>query len=246
MTWDEMQTELQRNFSEISTHNHATKELRELNRSQVRPLGSTCTSTQRCIIITQEMFEREQDDPTRIFHFLMSLQNTAITDKIARYDDLPKNLVECSEEALKLENKYQLCEGLNSNCPQDRGPKVMMIEEIHPHYEGSYNHAHFQVIHIEEIFHIDTDDISQIQKVIDHHARSNACYYCSEVHHFKRDCPRAKQAEVAHCAAARADCITGSMTHTYTTESNVLEDAWNNFIKNQYTPHEMEEDNHER
>ena len=81
---------------------------------------------------------REQDDPTRIFHFLKSLQITAITDKIARYEDFPQNLAECFVEALKLENKYQLPEGLNSTCLQDGGQKVMVIEEIHLHYEGPY------------------------------------------------------------------------------------------------------------
>ena len=41
----------------------------------------------------------------------------------------------------------------------------------------------------------------------------------------------AKQAEVAHSVVARTNCIAGKMTHTFTTESNVMQDASNNFIK---------------
>ena len=162
MISDEMQTELQRSFSDISTHSHATKELGELKQKTGETLRLYIHRYSKMHHNVTGKTLTEQDDPTKIFHFLKSLQNTAITNNSARYDDFPQKLVECFEEALKLENEYKLSKSLNSTHPQDRGPNGMVIGEIHPHYEGPYNHVHPGVIHIEEIFNIDTDDISEI------------------------------------------------------------------------------------
>ena len=50
-------------------------------------------------------------DPSRWFRFLTSITNTTIADKITRSENLPQNLQQCFEKALRLEASLQLSEG---------------------------------------------------------------------------------------------------------------------------------------
>ena len=52
-------------------------------------------------------------DPLRWFRFLTSITNTTIADKITRSENLPQNLQQCFEKALRLEASLQLSEGVN-------------------------------------------------------------------------------------------------------------------------------------
>ena len=52
-------------------------------------------------------------DPSRWTHFLASINNTAITDKVLRSKTLPKNLDEAMSQAIQLEAGFQLSEGVN-------------------------------------------------------------------------------------------------------------------------------------
>ena len=56
---------------------------------------------------------RENMDPSRWTHFLASINNTAITDKVLRSKTLPRNLDEAMSRAIQLEARFQLSEGVN-------------------------------------------------------------------------------------------------------------------------------------
>ena len=56
---------------------------------------------------------KENMDPSRWTHFLASINNTAITDKVPHSKTLPKNLDEAMSRAMQLEAVFQLSEGVN-------------------------------------------------------------------------------------------------------------------------------------
>ena len=56
---------------------------------------------------------KENMDPSRWTHFLASINNTAITDKVLRSKTLPRNLDEAMSRAIQLEAGFQLSEGVN-------------------------------------------------------------------------------------------------------------------------------------
>ena len=56
---------------------------------------------------------KENMDPSRWTHFLASINNTTITDKILHSKTLPKNLDEAMSQAIQSEADFQLSEGVN-------------------------------------------------------------------------------------------------------------------------------------
>ena len=56
---------------------------------------------------------KENMDPSRWTHFLASINNTAITDKVLHSKTLPKNLDEAMSRAIQREAGFQLSEGVN-------------------------------------------------------------------------------------------------------------------------------------
>ena len=67
---------------------------------------------------------KENMDPSRWTHFLASINNTAISDKVLHSKMLPKNLDEAMSRAIQLEAGFQLSEGVN----MDRKINVMQAE----------------------------------------------------------------------------------------------------------------------
>ena len=56
---------------------------------------------------------KENMDLSRWTHFLASINNTAITDKVLHSKTLPKYLDEAMSKAIQLEASFQLSEGVN-------------------------------------------------------------------------------------------------------------------------------------
>ena len=56
---------------------------------------------------------KENIDPSWWTHFLASINNTAITDKVLHSKTLPKNLDEAMSRAIQLEVGFQLSKGVN-------------------------------------------------------------------------------------------------------------------------------------
>ena len=55
----------------------------------------------------------ENVDTSRWTRFLMSINNTTITDKVLRGKMLPRNLEEAMKKAIQLEAGFQLSKGVN-------------------------------------------------------------------------------------------------------------------------------------
>ena len=63
-------------------------------------------------------------DPSRWTHLLVSINNTAITDKVLCSKTLPKNMDEAMSRAIQLEARFQLSEGVN----MARKINIMQVE----------------------------------------------------------------------------------------------------------------------
>ena len=93
-------------------------------------------------------------DPSRWFRFLTSITNTTIADKITRSENLPQNLQQCFEKALRLEASLQLSEGVNMawrttvmNIDVDTEDEVNLIKDIRARSNACYKcgeMGHFQ------------------------------------------------------------------------------------------------------
>ena len=86
-------------------------------------------------------------DPSRWFRFLTSITNTTIADKITRSENLPQNLQQCFEKALKLEASLQLSEGVNMARQTtimniDVGPEeeINLIKDVRCYKCGEMGH----------------------------------------------------------------------------------------------------------
>ena len=84
-------------------------------------------------------------DPSQWFRFLTSITNTTIADKITRSENLPQNLQQCFEKALKLEASLQLSEGVNvawrttvMNVNVDTKDDVNLIKDVRARSNACY------------------------------------------------------------------------------------------------------------
>ena len=85
---------------------------------------------------------------------MTSITNTTIADKITRSENLPQNLQQCFEKALKLEASLQLSEGVNMaqrttvmNIDVDTKDEVNLIKDIRARSKACYKcreMGHFQ------------------------------------------------------------------------------------------------------
>ena len=88
------------------------------------------------------------------FRFLTSITNTTRADKITKSENLPQNLQQCFEKALRLETSLQLLEGVNMaqrtpvmNVDVDTEDEVNIIKDIRARSNTCYKcgeMGHFQ------------------------------------------------------------------------------------------------------
>ena len=112
-SWKAIREELKRCFSDQTSLAHAAAQLENVTQKPNEPL--------RLYIFRYSKIHKsvtKQDacydmDPLRWFRFLTSITNTIIADKIMRSENLPQNLQQCFEKALRLEASLQLSEGVN-------------------------------------------------------------------------------------------------------------------------------------
>ena len=81
---------------------------------------------------------------------MTSITNTTIADKITRSENLPQNLQQCFEKALRLEASLQLSEGVNmarKNVDVNPEDEVNLIKDIKARSNACYKcgeMGHFQ------------------------------------------------------------------------------------------------------
>ena len=103
----------------------------------------------------------------RIYHFVTSINNTSIADKIAKQVwYAPRTLQDALERALTLEAGLHLAKGEHLG----RSPQVMQVSTSVPHHHNGLECCIHQV------------------NVRDSQARSNAFWKCGGLGHFQKDC----------------------------------------------------------
>ena len=153
-SWKAIREELKRCFSDQTSLGHAAAQLENMSQKPNEPL--------RLYIFRYSKIHKsvtKQDacydmDPSRWFRFLTSITNTTIADKITRSENLPQNLQQCFEKALKLEASLQLSEGVNMarkntvmNVDVDTEDEVNLIKDMRARSNACYKcgeMGHFQ------------------------------------------------------------------------------------------------------
>ena len=153
-SWKAIREELKRCFSDQTSLGHAAAQLENMTQKPNEPLRLYIFRYSK---IHKSVTKRDacyDTDPSRWFRFLTSITNTTIADKITRSDNLPQNLQQCFEKALKLEASLQLSEGVNMaqrttvmNVDVDTEDEVNLIKDVRARSNVCYKcgeMGHFQ------------------------------------------------------------------------------------------------------
>ena len=153
-SWKAIREELKRCFSDQTSLGHAAAQLENMSQKPNEPLRLYIFRYSK---IHKSVTKRDacyDTDPSRWFRFLTSITNTTIADKITRSENLPQNLQQCFEKALKLEASLQLSEGVNMarrttimNIDVDPEEEVNLIKDVRARSNACYKcgeMGHFQ------------------------------------------------------------------------------------------------------
>ena len=153
-SWKAIREELKGCFSDQTSLGHAATQLENMSQKPNEPLRLYIFRYSK---IHKSVTKRDacyDTDPSRWFRFLTSITNTTIADKITRSENLPQNLQQCFEKALKLEASLQLSEGVNMaqkttviNVDVDAEDEVNLIKDVRARSNTCYKcgeMGHFQ------------------------------------------------------------------------------------------------------
>ena len=153
-SWKAIREELKRCFSDQTSLGHAAAQLENMSQKPNEPLRLYIFRYSK---IHKSVTKRDacyDTDPSRWFRFLTSITNTTIAVKITRSENLPQNLQQCFEKALKLEASLQLSEGVNMaqrttvmNVDVDTEDEVNLIKDVRARSNACYKcgeMGHFQ------------------------------------------------------------------------------------------------------
>ena len=153
-SWKVIREELKRCFSDQTSLGHAATQLQNMTQKLNEPLRLYIFRYSK---IHKSVTKRDacyDTDPLRWFRFLTSITNTTIADKITRSENLPQNLQQYFEKALRLEASLQLLEGVNMarrttvmNIDIDTEDKVNLITDVRARSNACYKcgeMGHFQ------------------------------------------------------------------------------------------------------
>ena len=104
---------LMRDYSEFKSLAHSCTYLKNMTQGEDESLQLYIYHYTRAHRMVTGLAPKENMDPSRWTHFLASINNTAITDKVLHSKTLPKNLDEAMSRAIQLEAGFQLSEGVN-------------------------------------------------------------------------------------------------------------------------------------
>ena len=111
--WKILKETLLRDCSEFKSPTHACTYLENMTQGDDESLHLYVYRYTRVHRMVMGLAPKENMDPFRWTHFLASINNTAITDKVLRSKTLPRNLDEAMSRAIQLEAGFQLSEGVN-------------------------------------------------------------------------------------------------------------------------------------
>ena len=111
--WKILKEILMRDFSEFKSPGHSCTYLENMTQGEDELLRLYVYRYTRAHRMVTGLAPKENMDPSRWTHFLASINNTAITDKVLHSKTLPKNLDEAMSRAIQLEAGFQLSEGVN-------------------------------------------------------------------------------------------------------------------------------------
>ena len=153
-SWKAIREELKRCFSDQTSLEHAATQLENMTQKPNEPLRLYIFRYSK---IHKSVTKRDacyDTDPSRWFRFLTSITNTTIADKITRSENLPQNLQQCFEKALRLEASLQLSEGVNMarrttvmDVDVDTEDEVNLIKDVRARSNACYKcgeMGHFQ------------------------------------------------------------------------------------------------------
>ena len=147
--------ELKRCFSDQTSLGHAAAQLKYMTQKPNEPLRLYIFRYSKIHKSVTKQDACYDTDPLRWFRFLTSITNTTIADKITRSKNLPQNLQQCFEKALRLEASLQLSEGVNMarrttvmNVDVDTEDEVNLIKDVRARSNACYKcgeMGHFQM-----------------------------------------------------------------------------------------------------
>ena len=111
--WKILKETLLRDYSEFKSPAHACTYLENMTQGDDESLHLYVYRYTQAHRMVTGLAPKENMDPSRWAHFLASINNTAITDKVLRSKTLPRNLDEAMSRAIQLEAGFQLSEGVN-------------------------------------------------------------------------------------------------------------------------------------
>ena len=111
--WKILKETLMRDYSEFKSPAHSCTYLENMTQGEDESLRLYVYRYTRAHRMVTGLAPKENMDPSRWTHFLASIDNTAITDKVLHSKTLPKNLDEAMSRATQLEAGFQLSEGVN-------------------------------------------------------------------------------------------------------------------------------------
>ena len=153
-SWKAIREELKRCFSDQTSLGHAAAQLENMTQKPNEPLRLYIFRYSKIHKSVTKQDACYDTDPSRWFRFLTSITNTTIADKITRSENLPQNLQQCFEKALRLEASLQLSEGVNMaqkttvmNVDVDTEDEVNLIKDVRARSNTCYKcgeMGHFQ------------------------------------------------------------------------------------------------------
>ena len=135
--WKILKETLMRDYSEFKSPAHACTYLENMTQGDDESLCLYVYRYTQAHRMVTGLAPKENMDPSRWTHFLASINNTAITDKVLRSKTLPRNLDEAMSKAIQLEAGFQLSEGVNMarwvNIMQAKINETEVIKEARAH-----------------------------------------------------------------------------------------------------------------
>ena len=111
--WKILKETIMRDYSEFKSPAHSCTYLENMTQGEDESLQLYVYFYTRARRMVTGLAPKENIDPSRWTHFLASINNMAITEKVLHSKTLPKNLDAAMSRAIQQEAGFQLSEGVN-------------------------------------------------------------------------------------------------------------------------------------